>query len=341
VNEFASHASAAEQRAQRGAPERSLEAGISLAAPSEPSGWRRVFALAERADALGLHSLWLPENHFQRGATPSPLVALGAVAARTRRLRLATTSLLLPLHHPLRVAAETATLDVLSGGRLLLGLGRGFRAPVFEGFEVEARAKRDRFDEALDALLAAWSGEEVALAGVHFSAREGARVRVGLRPLQRPHPPLVVAAFGRKGLLQAARRGLPYLASPLETLATLEQNYVLWRELCAGDTGVGLRQPVMRTLFVARDDAEAQGVRDALAAESRSLAAGVSRALASKAAGPLGERVLVGTASEVRDGIARYRERLGMDLLVARIEVPGAPPAARDASLERLAEIVG
>lgn len=323
-----------------GTAERSLLAGISLAAPADPAGWRRVFSLAERADALGLHSLWLPENHFSRGATPSPLVALGAVAARTRRLRLATTSLLLPLHHPLRVAAETATLDALSGGRLLLGLGRGFRAPVFEGFEVEAATKRDRFDEALDALLAAWSGEELALAGVHFSAREGARVRLGLRPLQRPHPPLVVAAFGRKGLLQAARRGLPYLASPLETLAALEENYALWADRCASVTSPGPRVPVMRTLFVARDAAEAALVREALATEARSLATGVSRALASKASGPLAERVLVGTASEVRDGLARYRERLGMDLLVARIEVPGVPPAARDASLERLAEIV-
>jgi alkanesulfonate monooxygenase SsuD/methylene tetrahydromethanopterin reductase-like flavin-dependent oxidoreductase (luciferase family) len=264
---------------------------------------------------------------------------LGAFAARTRRVRLATTSLLLPLHHPLRVAAETATLDVLSGGRLWLGLGRGFRASVFEGFEVEARAKRDRFDESLDALLAAWSGAEVALSGAHFAAKEGAALRLGLRPLQRPHPPLVVAAFGRKGLLQAARRGLPYLASPLETLPTLEANYALWREARAAEAAPGPQAPVMRTVFVAADDAEAARVQGALAAELRALAPFASAALARAAAGPLDERVLVGTASAVRDGIARYRERLGMDLLVARIEVGGAPPAARDASLERLAEL--
>jgi alkanesulfonate monooxygenase SsuD/methylene tetrahydromethanopterin reductase-like flavin-dependent oxidoreductase (luciferase family) len=186
---------------------------------------------------------------------------LAALAARTRRLRLATTSLLLPLHHPLRVAAETATLDALSGGRLWLGLGRGFRAPAFEGFEVEAARKRDRFDEALDALLAAWSGEPVTLAGAHFAARDGARLRVGLRPVQRPHPPLVVAAFGRKGLLQAARRGLPYLASPLETLAALAQNYALWRDHREGDAAPAVRAPVMRTVFVAGDDAEAESVR--------------------------------------------------------------------------------
>ena len=332
--------SASPRRARARTPSLGLAAGISLAAPADASGWLRVYALAERADALGLHSVWLPENHFQRGATPSPLVVLAAIAARTRRVRLATTSLLLPLHHPLRVAAETATLDVLSGGRLLLGLGRGFRAPVFEGFEVEAATKRDRFDEALDAVLAAWSGEEVALSGVHFAAREGARVRLGLRPRQRPNPPLVVAAFGRKGLLQAARRSLAYLASPLETLATLEENYAVWREHLAGEVRQGPERPVMRSVFVARDDAEAARVREALAAEAGAIRAGAPRALASKAAGALEDRVLVGSANEVRDGVARYRERLGMDLLVARVELAGALPAARDASLERLAELV-
>jgi len=264
---------------------------------------------------------------------------LAALAARTQRVRLATTSLLLPLHHPLRVAAETATLDALSGGRLWLGLGRGFRAPVFEGFEVEAATKRDRFDEALDALLAAWSGEEVTLAGAHFAARAGARLSLGLRPVQRPHPPLVVAAFGRKGLLQAARRGLPYLASPLEPLAALEQNYALWRAHCQAGAAPAVTAPVMRSVFVARDDAEARHVRDALAGEARAIAASAPPALARAAGGALDERVLVGTAHEVRDGIARYRERLGMDLLVARCEVGGAPPARRDAALDRLAEI--
>ena len=95
----------------------------------------------------------------------------------------------------------------------------------------------------------------------------------------------------------------------------------------------------MRTVFVASDDAEARGVREALAGEARAIAASAPPALARAAGGALEERVLVGTAHEVRDGIARYRERLGMDLLVARIEVGGASPAARDASLERLAEL--
>ena len=328
-----------------------LALGIALAGPG--GGWQRALRVVAQAEALGLHSVWLPEGHFERGATPSPLLALCAFAARTQRLRLATTSLLLPLHDPLRVAAEAATLDALSGGRLLLGLGRGFRPRTFAAFQVSAAEKRDRFDAALDAILAAWpaaaaqasggadAGAGDGADGADGSARDGGgkRERAG-----RGHPPLVVAAFGRKGLLQAARRGLPYLASPLESLDALAENYGFWREhLAPPGAGAGAaanaapRAPVMRTVFVAADDGEAARVLGALEAEAAARARFMGGALACAARGGIEERAIVGSANFVRDGLARYRERLGMDLAIARSEVPGASESARDASLERLA----
>lgn len=305
-----------------------LALGIALAGPG--GGWRRALRVVAQAEALGLHSVWLPEGHFERGATPSPLLALCAFAAQTRRLRLATTSLLLPLHNPLRVAAEAATLDAISGGRLLLGLGRGFRPRTFAAFQVSAAEKRDRFDAALDAILAAWPAAAAEAGGAGGG---------------RGHPPLVVAAFGRKGLLQAARRGLPYLASPLESLDALAENYGFWREHLAPGGGDGVRgaaadaprAPVMRTVFVAADDGEAAQVLGALEAEAAARARFMGGALARAAQGGIEERAIVGSSDFVRDGLARYRERLGMDLAIARSEVPGAGEAARDASLERLA----
>lgn len=331
-----------------------LALGIALAGPG--GGWRRALRVVAQAEALGLHSVWLPEGHFERGATPSPLLALSAFAARTQRLRLATTSLLLPLHNPLRVAAEAAALDALSGGRLLLGLGRGFRPRTFAAFQVRAAEKRDRFDAALDAILAAWPAAAAEAGG----AADGGTGGGG-----RGHPPLVVAAFGRKGLLQAARRGLPYLASPLESLDALAENYGFWREHlappsatagaargAAGGDGAGgaaasplgggaaaaaPRAPVMRTVFVAADDGEAARVLGALEAEAAARARFMGGALARAAQGGIEERAIVGSSDFVRDGLARYRERLGMDLAIARSEVPGAGEAARDDSLERLA----
>jgi alkanesulfonate monooxygenase SsuD/methylene tetrahydromethanopterin reductase-like flavin-dependent oxidoreductase (luciferase family) len=317
-----------------------LALGLSLAGADDPPGHERRLRWLARAESLGLHSVWLPEGHFAPGASASPLLVLAAFAARTRRVRLGTTSLLISIHHPLRVADEVSALDALSHGRVWLGLGRGFREPLFRGFGVAPDRKRDRFDEAIDAILAAWSGEPLSLTGDFFETK-GRAVRAALRPLQRPHPPLLVAAFGRKGLAQAAARGLPYLASPLEPLALLVENHAFHRAHLARPLREDVaRAPVMRTVHVARDDREAARVHAALEAEARRLPAGrLPAALARAAEGDVSERVLVGTREAVADGIARYRERLEMDLLIARGQVPGADEAAQEASLEALAEI--
>ena len=131
--------------------------------------------LAEQGDLaeeLGLHSLWLPEHHFGGGgAIPSPLLLLAAVAARTQNLRLGTTSFLLPLRHPIHVAEEVAVLDRLSNGRVILGLGRGFRRSTFEAFGVSVKDKRDRFEAVLEAMLDAWQGKPVAWEGEDADSR--------------------------------------------------------------------------------------------------------------------------------------------------------------------------
>ena len=300
---------------------RPLAVGLALAGASDGRSWASALELAAWADAAGFDSLWLPEAHLRAGATAAPLLGLAAFATRTRRIRLGTTSLLISIHEPRRVAAEVATLDWISGGRVVLGVGRGFDPAVFRAFGVDPRAKRDRFDEALDAILASWAG----------GACEA------LRPLQRPHPPLYVAAFGAKGLAQAARRGLPYLASPLESLDALARNFALHAEQLPGDVERdSLPVAVMRTVHVAADGPEARRVREAAASEFAALSARAGAALASRAAD---SAMLVGEASEVVEALARYRERLGLDLLVAR-PAPRTDAAERRASLARLVEDV-
>ena len=129
---------------------------------------------AELAEALGFDSIFLPEHHFGPGAIPSPLTLLAAVAARTERLRLGTTSYLLPVRHPIHAAEEVAVLDRLSNGRVILGVGRGFRRGLFAAFEVPVAEKRDRFEAALEAMLAAWAGEPVAWERVPVGGCTGA-----------------------------------------------------------------------------------------------------------------------------------------------------------------------
>ena len=304
------------ERARWGIDEQNgLALGISLGGVSTPREWRRQLEWVERAEELGLHSVWLPEMHFAPGACARPLLALAGFAAHTRRLRLATTSLLLPIHHPLQVAEDVATLEAISGNRVVLGLGRGFRAPLFAGFGIDASTKRDLFDQSLEQILAAWQGRR---------------------------PPMAVAAFGRKGLAQAARHGLPYLASPIESLDLVAENLRFHREnLHPSVDADALVVPIMRTVHVAQDDLEAARVTASLEAESKRMLLGrVPKALGRAAAAGVEERTLIGTTAQVIDQIGRYRERVGLDLLIARVEVGGASPEEREASLTRLVEEV-
>ncbi len=323
-----------------------MSLAISLGGVSSAAEWQSVLGWVDRAEALGLHSVWIPEMHFAPGVATSPLLTLAAFASRSKNLRLGTTSLLLPIRPPLRVAEEVAALDRLSRGRVILGLGRGFRALLFAAFGIDAATKRDRFDDALDLMLARWAGGTVDLDGTVFEGSEEDENAGALDdpesalPHQRPHPPLAVAAFGRKGLMQASRRALPYLASPLEPLQLIEENLAFHREnLPSGIDPADIVVPVMRTVYVAASDAEAARVYAALERESRAVRspAKLPAAIARAAEASVEERAVIGLRDEVIDHLSRYRERLGMDLLVARPQVGAASPAEQEAALESLA----
>jgi alkanesulfonate monooxygenase SsuD/methylene tetrahydromethanopterin reductase-like flavin-dependent oxidoreductase (luciferase family) len=290
---------------------------------------------AERAESLGLHSFWLPESHFTAATSnPAPLLLLAAVAARTKRLRVATTSFLLPVRQPLLAAEEVAVLDCLSGGRLILGVGRGFRPALFDAFEVPRSEKRDRFEAALAIMRDAWAGKPVA------RGEQGEPVVLSPLPLQRPHPPIWASAFGPKALAQAGRLGLPYLASPIEPWPRLLENYAAHREAVEAAHGArALEVPVMRTLFAHRDVGVCARVAAGLERQAAALASAGSAVIRRAAAGKLEDWALVGEPERVADGLARYREEIGMTHVVARMQLPGAEERDLFTCLDHLAEI--
>jgi alkanesulfonate monooxygenase SsuD/methylene tetrahydromethanopterin reductase-like flavin-dependent oxidoreductase (luciferase family) len=254
------------------------------------------------------------------------MLLLAAIAARTHKLRLGTTSYLLPIRNALHAAQQVAALDRLCQGRLILGLGRGFQPAMLQAFGVDLKLKRKQFETVLGDILEAWAGNTIGNAGNHL--------RISPLPLQQPHPPLWVAAFGPKAIAQAGSMGLPYLASPMETLAQLEHNHQLHREAIAS---AGKNQPpeiiIMRTVYISEDHAECEGVRSKLA----TVRAGVN---ASNAPNPVDEWCLVGSAETVHNGIERYRQQLGMTHLIAvRPRIPGIAPAANRKSMQLLSQL--
>jgi alkanesulfonate monooxygenase SsuD/methylene tetrahydromethanopterin reductase-like flavin-dependent oxidoreductase (luciferase family) len=288
---------------------------------------------AELAEQWGYESFWLPENHFGEGAIPEPLMLLSAVAGATRSIRLGTTSYLLPLRHPLQAAEQVAVLDQLSNGRVILGVGRGYQPALFDAFNVVRAEKREIFADCLATMRRAWSGE--AIGG-------NANVSLWPRPVQLPHPPIWVAAFGPKALSQAGALGLPYLASPMESFEVLVRNYARHAEACA-HAGVAVPDivPIMRTVFVSRDATKLDRVREALAAQVSTMRTQADAAMRSRMPETVEEWGIVGTPERVLERIADYRRGLGMTHLIAtRLRIGGIDADALEESIHTLAEIV-
>ena len=324
---------------------RSLHVGVTAWDMGLPGTADQFARQAERAEALGLDSFWLPEFHFDKAVPlPQPLLPLAAVAARTRRLRIGTGSYLLPIRHPVQAAEEVAVLDRLSAGRVILGVGRGYRAGLFDAFDVAAKEKRHRFERALDAMVAAWAGEPVGREeedAVEGGDPRGRPVRLVPRPLQEPHPPIWIAAFGPRALEQAGRLGLPYFASPIESMEALAGNFARFREAwAAAGTAAPAETPIMRTTFISRDRGRLRAARERLAEQAASLARSPVGAIRRGAGVRPDDWALVGEPQAVRDRIEDYRERFAMTHLVAsRTRLPGLEPGDFERSLEHLAAL--
>lgn len=167
------------------------------------------------ADELGFDTAWLAELHFNPyfSVMPAPLVFAAVIAQRTKQIRLGTAVALLPLQHPIRTAEEAAVVDVLSQGRLELGVGRGEIAIHFQGFDVPREEGRERFVEALSLIQQAWTQDTCSFDGTYFHVPPTAVVP---KPIQQPHPPLRIAANSPETAVFAGEQGYPiFVASPI------------------------------------------------------------------------------------------------------------------------------
>lgn len=162
------------------------------------------------AETIGYDDVWLTEHHFcEDGHAPSILPLCAAVAARTTRIRIGTSVLLLPLYHPVRVAEDAATIDIISNGRFELGVGVGYRPQEFKGLGLRPQDRGARMDEGLEIIRALWRGETVDYHGQHFQI-EGAKLAP--MPVQTP-PPLWIGGFAPASAKRAARIGDGYLGT--------------------------------------------------------------------------------------------------------------------------------
>jgi probable F420-dependent oxidoreductase len=160
------------------------------------------------AESLGFSDASFLEHHFtDDGYVPSPLIAATAVAARTKKMRVGTNIAILPLYDPVGLAEDGAVLDVISNGRLDLGVGLGYRPQEYAGYGIDLKTRGARANEALEIIRRLWQGEKVTFHGKHFHI-DGAQVTP--RPVQEPNPPIWVGGFNRAAIKRAAKYGDGY-----------------------------------------------------------------------------------------------------------------------------------
>src|SRR5499426_1498443 len=174
-------------------------------AAGDSIGYRKYIDYVLCAEDLGFHSVFVVEHHFTGvGQLSASLNFLSYLAARTERMRLGTAVVVLPWHNPVLLAEQVATLDLLSGGRVDLGIGRGYRQAEFDQFCISMTEAQERFEECLEVMLKSWTSDERF---THHGKRwHYEDIVVEPAPVQRPHPPLWLAGGSPQGIAFIAGR---------------------------------------------------------------------------------------------------------------------------------------
>ncbi len=317
---------------------------------TEAETFAEGFELADAAEQLGLDALWLAELHFapDRSVLAAPLTIAAAVAARTDRVKIGTAVQVLPLADPLRLAEESATVDQISRGRLIFGVGRSGFQRVYEAYGVPYAESRERFAEALAVIVKAWTEPTFSYRGTYHRYDN---VSLVPKPYQRPHPPIRVAATTSDTFPAIGALGYPlFVAVRLGTLSELVPDVAAYRAAyrAAGHPGEGqifLRVPV----YIGETaDGAISEPEDSIMQFYRALGAQLAESAARAGARATERReergqrlqsvsyyearrdkVIVGTAEMVGDRLQELRQELGLNGILAELNCGGRIPQER------------
>jgi alkanesulfonate monooxygenase SsuD/methylene tetrahydromethanopterin reductase-like flavin-dependent oxidoreductase (luciferase family) len=207
--------------------------GVGL---EDSQGYESFIDYVTEADRLGFSHMFMVEHHFTgQGQVSASMTVLAYLAARTQKIRLGTAVVVLPWHNPVLVAEQVATLDLLSGGRFDFGVGKGYRQAEFDGFCIGIDEATERFDEAMEIIRKAWTtprGENGGRFSHHGKRWHYDNIVVEPDPLQRPHPPLWLAAGSRDSVRRAAREGYHLLLDQLAQTDQIIERIGIFREEC-------------------------------------------------------------------------------------------------------------
>lgn len=317
---------------------------------TQEEAFEEAFDTAEHAEEWGFHGVWLAERHFAPpgsgraipSVVSSPLIFATAIAAKTSHIRVGTAVLVLPLGHPVRLAEEVATLDIISRGRLNLGIGRSGFPWAYEGYDIPYSESRERFREYFEVMKLAWTEERFSYHGRYYNFQDVCLIP---KPFQKPHPPLRYAASTRETFPAMGQAGMPIFAglggaSVPEVAEAISKYRLAWQEAGhPGDGDVMLRvgiyvaEDMDRALSEPRDSAMNyyNRIRQGLIRTSGSFEGDRRAQRAQRLANltyedALQDRLVYGTPEAVAHRLEELRDELGLSGVIMEPNVGGLIP---------------
>jgi alkanesulfonate monooxygenase SsuD/methylene tetrahydromethanopterin reductase-like flavin-dependent oxidoreductase (luciferase family) len=287
----------------------------------------------------GFASLWFPHHWLTQPMQMLQITpVMGYVAAHAVGMTIGPNILILPPLNPVHVAEEAATLDVLTGGNYILGVGLGYRPPEFEAFGIPLAERAPRFNEAIPLMRRLWTEDRVTHKGRFYRVTDA---RIGAKPARPGGPPVYIAAQADVSVRRAARIGDAWLivnSSGLAKIAPLMRTY----HAALDEYGrTAIEYPISVECYVGARHATAhEECRGPLEYKYNAYAAwGLEDRSASSFEDFARDRFIIGDKVSVKEEIARYRELLGVDHFIMRVQWPGLPQEQALASIKRLGEI--
>ena len=248
---------------------------------------------------------------------------LARLSAEVPKMRLCAGIVLLPLHKPLDIAEQFATLDVMSNGKVIFGVGIGYRDVEFHAFGTNRKEARQRFEENLNAVKRLWTEETVTMTGSHFEL-DGASC--ALKPLQKPHPPVWIGANADVAIKRAARMADAWFVNPHNRIDTIERQVEVYRrELDACGKPFPDEFPMMREVFVAKTHEEAKRIARPYLEKKYAAYHEGDDDLGLAYDELVRDRFLLGTPEEVAEQILKFVRTLGVNHFIFGVQWPGMP----------------
>jgi probable F420-dependent oxidoreductase len=299
-----------------------------------------------RAEALGFDSVWMEEHHSVTDHYwPSPLPVLAGFATRTSTMILGTDIVVAAFHHPVRLAEDVAMLDVMSNGRVVLGIAIGYKPDEFALYGAELEKRGARFEEQLAIIKGLWTEDGISFKGRYYQL-EGT---LEPKPVAKPHPPIWIGGWGDITLKRAATLADNWIPGPTADLKRLVagRRQFLANRATAGRTAPITEWPLTRDLIIADTDKKARELAEQhiMVAYRKEYAGGwrhpfIDASIATDLDKLMEDRFLIGGPDQVIPKIRRFVEEYGMTHLICRMFFPGMPHAHIMRELELIAKEV-